>query len=302
MLKFPLSALLCLLLLTSCSQQPDNQPTANASDVAAATLPGEIAETSALVCTGDQQFLTINDSGNPAVLYRLDQQGRIVQRLNIEAQNQDWEALTMHQGKLWIADIGNNTGQRTELQLYTLPLPAPSDTTIPVTTYRLRYPGPTPKAPALYQHEFDAEALVSTSSELLLFSKNWQGDTSRVYQVDTSQTASELQQVGTTSVLPGLITDVAYSATAQVFIVAGYQNFRQNPLPLLLSGDFVPFLAILDRQYQLLKTVPVATGGQVEAVCLDTANNIWLSQEGSARHPAQMWQWGNLATLMTETN
>ncbi len=302
MLKFPLSALLCLLLLTSCSQQPDNLPTANASDVAAATLPGEIAETSALVCTGGQQFLTINDSGNPAVLYRLDQQGRIVQRLDIEAQNQDWEALTMHQGKLWIADIGNNTGQRTELQLYTLPLPAPSDTTIPVTTYRLRYPGPTPKAPALYQHEFDAEALVSTGSELLLFSKNWQGDTSRVYQVDTSRTASELQQVGTTSVLPGLITDVAYSATAQVFIVAGYQNFRQNPLPLLLSGDFAPFLAILDRQYQLLKTVPVATGGQVEAVCLDTANNIWLSQEGSARHPAQMWQWGNLATLMTETN
>lgn len=302
MLKFPLSALLCSLLLTSCSQQPDNLPTANASDVAAATLPGEIAETSALVCTGGQQFLTINDSGNPAVLYRLDQQGRIVQRLNIEAQNQDWEALTMHQGKLWIADIGNNTGQRTELQLYTLPLPAPSDTTIPVTTYRLRYPGPTPKAPALYQHEFDAEALVSTGSELLLFSKNWQGDTSRVYQVDTSRTASELQQVGTTSVLPGLITDVAYSATAQVFIVAGYQNFRQNPLPLLLSGDFAPFLAILDRQYQLLKTVPVATGGQVEAVCLDTANNIWLSQEGSARHPAQMWQWGNLATLMTETN
>lgn len=298
---FPLSALLCLTLLTGCSQQPDNQVQDEATADTTATLPAEIAETSALVCAGGQQFFTINDSGNPSVLYRLNAQGQIQQRINVQAQNQDWEALALHQDKLWIADIGNNSGQRTELQLYALPAPAVGDTTTPATSYRLHYPGPAARAPAMYQHEFDAEALVSTGSALLIFSKNWLGSTSRVYQVDTSQSASELKQVGTTSPLPGLITDVAYSTSQQLFVVAGYQNFRRNPLPLLLSGDFSPFLAILDRQYQLIKTVPVTTGGQLEAVCIDAADNIWLSQEQSARHPALMWRLGNLATLVTET-
>ena len=305
MQKFQLSPLLlCCFLLGSCSQQPDSPPDKHAAidQITVTPLGNEIAETSGLACLDNDQFLTINDSGNPAAIYQLDAQGRISKRLSTNGHNQDWEALAIHQGRLWIADIGNNSGQRQTLQLYHTVLPSSQAAELAVEMLELRYPEAPKTSPSHYQHELDAEALVSTGSQLLIFSKNWLGMQSRVYEVDTSKKAVMLKQIGETSALPGLITDVAYSMQQQVFVVAGYQNFRLNPLSFVLSGDFVPFLAVLDAQYRVIKSVPISTGGQLEAVCLDRAQNIWLSQEKSTHHAAQFWRWGPLSTLLNATD
>lgn len=304
MQKFQLSPLLlCCVLLSNCSQQPDQkaQPAADAAS-AEQQLSAEIAETSGLACLNGNQFLTINDSGNPATVYQLDAWGQIISRYNTTGRNQDWEALAIHQGQLWIADIGNNSGQRPTLDLYHAPIPQSQINELVVDKLELRYPQAPMTKPSYYQHELDAEALVSTGDRLLIFSKNWTGLQSRVYAVDTRGTAGTLQQIGETSVLPGLITDVAYSAQRQVFVVAGYENFRLNPLPFMLSGDFAPFLAVLDANYQLITSVPIPTGGQLEAVCLDAEQNIWLSQESSSHHKAKLWRWGALSTLLGATD
>lgn len=304
MQKFQLSPLLlCGVLLSGCSQQPDQIPQAPADEkVAEQHLSAEIAETSGLACLNNSQFLTINDSGNPATVYRLDALGQIINRLTTNGHNQDWEALALHQGQLWIADIGNNSGQRETLALYHAPIPQTQDNELELNELELRYPQPPKTTPSHYQHELDAEALVSTGDRLLIFSKNWIGMKSRVYAVDTSVGASTLQQIGETSALPGLITDVAYSAQRQVFVVAGYENFRLNPLPFMLTGDFGPFLAVLDVNYQLITSVQIPTGGQLEAVCLDAAQDIWLSQESSTHHTAKFWRWGALTTLLNATD
>lgn len=285
----------------SCSQQPDTSALSS-NGKPAALLIDEVKESSGLACLADQRFLTMNDSGNPAVLYQLDSQGEVTARISVDAQNSDWEALAVHQGTLWIADIGNNSGQRSQLQLYKTAIPKTGVISARTETFQLHYPQPPSRLPAHFQHELDAEALVNTGEQLLLFSKNWLGLRSRVYQVDTSKPASQLIELSQTSALPGLITDAAYSPKQQVFVLTGYQNFRANPFPLILSGDFGPFIAILDKQFQLIKTIAIDSGGQVEGLCLDQADNIWLSQEESAQKPAMFWRFGNLAAIMTTTD
>lgn len=304
MQKFQLlPLLLCCFFVGSCSQQPDNKQQRAAEDQELEQqLSAEIAETSGLACLGNNQFLTINDSGNPATVYQLDAAGRIINRFATNGRNQDWEALALHQDRLWIADIGNNSGQRPTLDLYHAPLPQSQAKELMVDRLELRYPQAPMTKPSFYQHELDAEALVSTGDRLLIFSKNWIGLHSRVYVVDTSETTNTLKQIGETSALPGLITDVAYSAQQQVFVVTGYENFRLNPLTFMLTGDFAPFLAVLDAKYQLITSVQIQTGGQLEAVCLDDAQNIWLSQESSSHHKAKLWRWGALSTLLNATD
>jgi len=291
-------------VLTGCNLPPSDPVVAMQDADAGMVRPlsAEVAETSALACLPSQQFLTLNDSGNPPLLYQLNANGDITATIQTDATNQDWEALAIHQGQLWIADIGNNSGERTTIQLYHAPLPADRRQPMRMKSNTLRYPGPPLVNPSPYQHERDAEALVSTGSQLLLFSKNWLGPQSRVYAADTTQPTSVLTLAGITAPLPGLITDAAFSARHRVFVITGYQNFRQNPLPLLLSGDFSPFLAVLDMQFQLIRSVSLDTGGQLEAICLDEAENIWLSQEKSAQHQAKLWRWGTLEQLLKTTD
>lgn len=292
---------LIFIVIQGCSHSPPAvvQPT---EQQAMATLSDEISETSGLACLSGQRFLTVNDSGNAPVVYQLDTQGRILARLNVNADNKDWEAITIHQGQLWIADIGNNSGQRPSIQLLQSDLPTFSTQQLNTRPLQLRYAtAPLPQG-ADYQHNLDAEALVSTGDELLLFSKNWLGNQSTVYSVNTTAPNSVLSPSGQTAVLPGVITDVAFSAEQNVFVVAGYQNFRQNPLQLMLTGNFEPFLAVLDRQYQLQAIVPISTGGQLEAVCVDEQQQIWLSQEKSRHQPALFWRWGTVETLIGTKN
>ena len=290
---------LCCFLVWSCSQQPDSSSEAQTgSPKQLRLLSAEVAETSGLVCLDDGKFLTLNDSGNPPTLFQLDVMGRILSRIDTTAINQDWEALALHQGQLWIADIGYNSGQRTALQLYHAPLAQADNKQLSVDTLTVQYPQAALTRAMPYQHELDAEALVSTGKQLLLFSKNWLGMQSRVYVVDTDASTSVLKPVGNTTALPGLITDAAYSPQHQVFVVTGYQNFRLNPLAFMFSGDFSPFLAVLDKQFRLITSVPIETGGQLEAVCLDKAHNIWLTQEKSTHQPAALWRWGHLETLL----
>jgi len=56
-------------------------------------------------------YWTLNDSGNPNVLYATRIDGSLIGEFSVEgAQNSDWEALGIDdEGQLWIGDIGNSS-------------------------------------------------------------------------------------------------------------------------------------------------------------------------------------------------
>jgi len=298
--------LVAALSLSACSSHapvtPEtiHKPTAQAE----AILPALVAETSGLVCLADGSFLTINDSGHSATVVRLNSRGEVLAQFAIDATNHDWEAMTIHQDSLLIGDIGNNKGARTGGDLYQTSLQLSRLRLNPAQKTSFEYPDlPLPPLQA-YQHDFDAEAIVSANHQLLLFNKAWQNDHSTVYQlkpsfeINTANNVTTVKKIATIDGLPGVITGGAYSHTQQLFVLTGYARFRDNVLNLALYDNYRPFLAVVNAQFQLQKTVEIAQGGQIEAICIDAQQQIWLTQEQSKRRPALLWRWGSLEQLV----
>lgn len=287
------------LLLSGCAVQPDSTATTSSPVLLAeAALAASVVETSGLVCLPDGSFLTINDSGNSATVFQLNARGEVLQQFAIDAENLDWEAMTIHQNRLWIADIGNNSGRRAGGDFYQTSLTLDPTRLNPAEKTSFVYPDfPLPPL-QMYQHDFDAEAIVSANQQLFLFNKAWQSDHSTVYRLTAADGGTTAQSIATIDGLPGVITGGAFSHPQQVFVLTGYARFRENVLNMALHDDYRPFLALLDSNFKLLKTVPLAQGGQVEAICIDSQQQLWLTQEKSKRRPALLWRWGLVRQLL----
>ncbi len=276
--------LVLLLLTSSCSQKPDiNQ---------FVLLPDEIRESSALLCLDNGHFLTLNDSGNSSELFEIDHQGRILQRTKLAVSNTDWEAMTQNQHQIWIGDIGNNSGSRNQTWLWQLQKPW-QQPQVPrqIPLQRPDYPT---SLPAPYQHDLDAEALAYANGSVWLFSKSWFSGSTQVFQLATGQ---PLRQAAAIAGLTGLVTDAAFSEAEQLFVLVGYANMRKNPLQFIFSNNYQPFLALVDTDFQLIRQIPLQSSGQVEAVCVDKQQQVWLTQEESKAQPAMLWRLGTVGSL-----
>jgi len=131
-----------------------------------------ISESSGLVAsrTSPGSYWTHNDAGNEPVIYSFDSKGRSrgVWRVT-GAASYDWEDLAAGPGPkpdtnyLYIGDIGDNDGTRSEIVIYRIPEPvipngkAPAtaqrpDATEPAEAIRLRYPDGSHDSEALLVH------------------------------------------------------------------------------------------------------------------------------------------------------
>ena len=82
-------------------------------------LPDETKETSGLLFLNGK-IITHNDSGNNANLFEIDSlSGNLLRTISISnATNIDWEDITEDENHIYIADIGNNNGNRIDLKIY----------------------------------------------------------------------------------------------------------------------------------------------------------------------------------------
>lgn len=151
------------------------------------TLPTEIQETSGLLFI-NQRLISHNDSGGQAELYELDTlTGSILRTVVVaNASNVDWEDLAVDDNYLYIADIGNNNGTRTDLKIYRVSLDDywnSVNDTVYADTINISYSDQTSFVSSPFTTNFDAEALVVSNNELFLFSKNWGNQSTRAYSI-----------------------------------------------------------------------------------------------------------------------
>ncbi len=150
-----------------------------------ATLPAPLNETSGLAKADDLTLFTHNDSGYPPILYQVSAtSGQILGTIRIPGtKNVDWEELAADSGFIYIGDIGNNTGQRKDLVIYTVNKLNISDPpSIQAGTIRFSYPEQT----SFYlssRHNFDCEAMIALGDSLYLFTKNRKDMTTDVYRL-----------------------------------------------------------------------------------------------------------------------
>lgn len=261
----------CLYCLASCMSK--GYEGADFSVIEEWPLDARLQETSGLLCD-DSGIYSINDSGNAPVLFSITSSGRISETA-LPIKNKDWESVTASKTHFYIADIGNNNGKRTDLAIYKLDKKSKQL----VSKIELAYSDNVPAKNVSLAHDFDAEAITLNNNQLILFSKSWGTNVTRVYSMSVDKKKQTLSPVSLIKDLPGMVTGADYHAQKDQYAVVGYEAGG--------LGFSVPYLAILDKNFTVLQTFFLTGYGQVEAVC-HHKGHIWFTQEKTPLKPAKL--------------
>ena len=111
-----------LFIICSCSSGQESEVYEKAIILESIVLPKVINETSGLEIQ-NEVFITHNDSGGEPILYFFNLNGEITNSIKLgeksfwEIYNNDWEDITADEDYIFIADTGNNFGNRGNLKI-----------------------------------------------------------------------------------------------------------------------------------------------------------------------------------------
>lgn len=221
------------------------------------------------------EIWTHNDSGDDAVLYQIiPSNGNITRIVEItNATNEDWEDITHDENFIYIGDIGNNYGDRTDLKIYKVSRAAleVSDE-VDAEIIHYSYSDQTSWEPNHNDNNFDCEALCSYGDYLYLFSKNWIDNQTRCYQL-SKQAGTHIAEYQSTFDIGCLVTGGEILSSPNKLVLIGYnssggsyswifENFSNDEF---FSGDHT----------KLIWT----TLTQIEGVCMANNDGIYISSE-----------------------
>jgi hypothetical protein len=241
----------------------------------AIVLPSMLSETSGLFCA-DDHVLSINDSGNAPVVFKVSYSGKIQQTLTLPIINNDWEAVSADSNHIYVADIGNNKGQREQVAVYKVNQKNVED----IEALTIKYAANNTNNNIPYAHDFDAEAMVKKGNELLLFSKSWSSGITHVYQINEGESLQLLTPFASISGLPGVVTGVDYDSIQHQYVIVGYKS---DPF-----GNFAAFIAEVSQDFTLTNIWPLKGYQQVEGVCVDKRGNYWFTEEKTETRAASL--------------
>ena len=212
----------------------------HAQDITVTTvtpLDGTVWETSGLIWVEDR-LITHNDSGGGHKLYEIDTvDGEVIRTVVVaNAASSDWEDICYDEAYIYIGDIGNNAGTRTDLRIFRVSIEdyitTPNDT-VYCDTIAFNYSDQTDFEPAVYTTNYDAEAIIAHNDSLYLFSKNWGNLETNVYAIPKepgTYTVSIVDNFDTN----GLVTGAAYDPEKNEVLLCGY-NFV-TPFLFFIKG------------------------------------------------------------------
>ena len=188
-------------------------------------LPSSLSESSGLIYFNDK-IITHNDSGGENKLYELDLVTETVTRTVTitNATNIDWEDITQDDTNIYVADIGNNYGSRTNLVIYKINKnDYLASTNVAAETIEISYSDQTDFTPNLNNNVWDAEALVSyNTTDLLLFTKNWVDGITKAYVIPKTQGIYSISSLTTPLDSGGRITGATFNSISGKLYLVGY--------------------------------------------------------------------------------
>lgn len=233
----------------------------------------------------NNNIITFNDSGGEANLYEINAStGNITRTVTItNATNVDWEDITQDASYIYIGDIGNNNGNRTDLKIYKIAKNDynGSDDIAVAEIISYSYADQLDFNSNPNNTNWDAEGLISYGEQLLIFSKNWVDNRVNVYSIPkTNGTYSALLESSYNT--NGLITSAEISLNENIIYLIGYSN-SQAPFMYTIHG--IPnnsldiFSGIISEK--ISNIVPL--GNQVEAIALfeitPNQHRLYISNE-----------------------
>jgi hypothetical protein len=260
-------------------------------------------ETSGLIFYNNK-IITHNDSGDAPNLYEIDKNtGAITRTVTLNnATNIDWEDITQDASYIYIGDIGNNSGSRTDLKIYKISKADYNDAGNTVTPEIIfySYANQTDFTPNLNNNNWDAEGLISYDDKLLIFSKNWVDNTVNVYSVPKTNSEVHSAILESSYNINGLITGVDTTPDESIIFLTGYSSTNA---PFMLTIHNIPNASLDLFSGIVSEKIPniVSLGNQVEAISLfeitETKYRLYISNEKyvvtigpiTIPFPAKLW-------------
>lgn len=242
-------------------------------------LPDETKETSGLLFF-DSKIITHNDSGNQPNLYEIDSlSGNLLRTVNVHnATNIDWEDITEDENHIYIADIGNNNGNRTDLKIYKiLKSDFKNSTSVSADIISFSYEDQTNFDSKPNGSNFDAESIVIYNNSILIFTKNWNDLKTNVYKTPLI-TGNYLAKKVSSANVDGLITGGVYNDDR--FFLTGYDT-TLTPFLIYISPNRKPgediFFSGLNK---ISLENELGQGSQLEGITnIGFTGNYYISRE-----------------------
>lgn len=239
------AAVLSVLVGCSSAATPTDSTTAPATSSAAATSPAtgtatasgsgagefeligmseygewtssQLTESSGLAYL-DSSLLTVNDSGDPAVVYVCEgTAGEVTGTITYASEDPyDVEAITVGADRtVYVGDVGDNAEVRSNIAIYTFTAPddLSGDQSVTSTKYVMTYPDGAHNAEAILVHPKTQEVFVVTkaTSDVQVFTAGVLGS--------DKQIALEKVETGE---LPVTVTDGTFSPSGEVVLLRNY--------------------------------------------------------------------------------
>jgi hypothetical protein len=252
--------LLVGLILFGCSNKEINSAEIDSAEIISKVeLPKVINETSGLEFYNNY-FVTHNDSGGEPSLYVFNEEGEIIETIGLnknpdfKIKNNDWEDITSDNKYFFVADTGNNFGNRDNLNIIRVSKEVDLivDGIIEISYSDQESFFPRPK------HKFDAEAIIIIEDKIALFSKDRENLNTDLYLVDKNTLITGGDYFENLS----LLALVGYNSKGDQYLIL-FENFELNNLE---NNTFIKFKIPLEQ-------------AQIEAVKIIDEKTFWVTSE-----------------------
>jgi len=264
------------LILFGCSNKEiDSAEIDSAEIVSKIVLPKIINETSGLEFYNNN-FITHNDSGGEPSLYVFNEMGEVIETIGLdknpdfEIENNDWEDITNDNEYLFVADTGNNFGNRDNLNIIRVSkgtdLMVDGIIEISYSDQESFFPRP--------KHKYDAEAIIVIEDKIALFSKDRENLNTDLYLVNKNQNGSQILTSEVSYDVNTLITGGDYDEDRNLLALVSY-NSNGNQY-LLLFKNF----KLNDLENNTFKKFKIPLEqAQIEAVKIIDEKTFWVTSE-----------------------
>jgi hypothetical protein len=236
-------------------------------------LAPELNESSGLLVFSDSTWLTINDSGNDAVIFEVNGTGRVVSATTFaNAQNFDWEELQFDQlGNIYVGDIGNNNQSRNGLTLYKFHRDQIGKSDVVVEEIDFYYPEQLRFPPKRSERNFDAEAFLVQRDSIFIFTKDWSkpfNGISKIYYVPNKpgrHAATLLRTFQTNNISPyrDAITGVCWLGRDILILAYGAVYHIKDVHQLLHTTNFVQSKKYIFKKLKQFEAIATSADGKI---------------------------------------
>ena len=263
-----------LLIISSCSDVQEKQEYKNAVILETIVLPKIINETSGLEIL-NEVFITHNDSGGEPSLYFFNLNGEIINSIKLEEEsfweiyNNDWEDITADKDYIFIADTGNNFGNRDNLNIIKVRTSDFSvDGKIEISYEDQQTFLPRPK------HKYDAEALFLIEDKIAVLSKDRSNLFTDLYLIEKESNLKQALESKITYNVNSLITGGDYNKDMSLLALVSY-NSKGNQFLILFEDFNLENLA--EKKFTKFK-IPIDKA-QIEAIKIIDKKTFWVTSE-----------------------